>query len=129
MSSQALGLCLEHNQSPVDTGESKLYACVPSHFSHVQAPLFVGFSRHEYWSQLPCPPPGIFVTQRWNPHLLHLLHWQAGSLPLCHLGSPSQNHAFPNTATVSSQTGRKLIGLKSVKNPNTEISKNYLADN
>ena len=42
---------------------------VPSHFSHVQlfailwtvtcqAPLSMGFSRQEYWSGLPCPPPG-----------------------------------------------------------------------
>ena len=23
-----------------------------------QAPLLTGFSRHEYWSGLPCPPPG-----------------------------------------------------------------------
>ena len=23
-----------------------------------QAPLSMGFSRHEYWSELPCPPPG-----------------------------------------------------------------------
>ena len=23
-----------------------------------QAPLFVGFSKREYWSALPCPPPG-----------------------------------------------------------------------
>ena len=23
-----------------------------------QAPLFMGFSRQEYWSRLPCPPPG-----------------------------------------------------------------------
>jgi len=40
-----------------------------SHFSHVclfvtlwtiasQAPLSMGFSRQEYWSGLPCPPPG-----------------------------------------------------------------------
>ena len=43
--------------------------CVLSHFSHVrlfampgtiarQAPLSMGFSRQEYWSGLPCPPPG-----------------------------------------------------------------------
>ena len=42
--------------------------CVLSHFSHVrlsatpmdysQAPLSVRFSRQEYWSGLPCPPPG-----------------------------------------------------------------------
>ena len=31
---------------------------------------------------------GIFPNQRLNPHLLHLLHWQTDSLPLCHLGSP-----------------------------------------
>ena len=44
---------------------------VLSHFSHVwlcvtpwtaahQAPLSMGFSRQEYWSGLPCPPPGDF---------------------------------------------------------------------
>ena len=28
---------------------------------------------------------GIFPTQGLNPHILHLLYWQAYSLPLCHL--------------------------------------------
>ena len=49
-------------------GIDLLHACVLSHFSHVQ--LFVTlwivasplcpqeFSRQEYWSRLPCPPPG-----------------------------------------------------------------------
>ena len=43
--------------------------CVPSRFSRVQfcatlwtvahqAPLSMAFSRQEYWSGLPCPPPG-----------------------------------------------------------------------
>ena len=31
---------------------------------------------------------GIFLTQGSNPHLLHLLHWQAGSLPLVPPGKP-----------------------------------------
>ena len=31
---------------------------------------------------------GILPTQRSNPHLLHLQHWQADSLPLSHLKSP-----------------------------------------
>ena len=31
---------------------------------------------------------GIFPTQGSNPHHLCLLHWQAESLPLSHLGSP-----------------------------------------
>ena len=46
-----------------------VYACMLSCFSCVrlfvtlwtvalQAPLSMGFSRQEYWSALPCPPPG-----------------------------------------------------------------------
>ena len=31
---------------------------------------------------------GIFPIQESNPHLLPLLHWQAESSPLHHLGSP-----------------------------------------
>ena len=31
---------------------------------------------------------GIFPTQGFNPHLLCLLHWQAGSLPLAPPGKP-----------------------------------------
>ena len=27
-------------------------------FLDPEAPLFMGFSRQEYWSGLPCPPPG-----------------------------------------------------------------------
>ena len=45
------------------------FACILSRFSRVwllltlwtaacQAPLSMGFSRQEYWSGLPCPPPG-----------------------------------------------------------------------
>ena len=33
---------------------------------------------------------GIFPTQGSNPRLLHLLHWQAGSLPLAPPRKPSQ---------------------------------------
>ena len=48
-----------------------------------QAPLSMGFSRQEYWSELPClPDPGLeFLTQGLNPHLC-LLRWHVGSLPL-----------------------------------------------
>ena len=42
-----------------------------------QAPLFMGFSREEYWSRLPFPSPGVFLTQGSN---LSLLHWQVDSL-------------------------------------------------
>ena len=53
-----------------------------------QAPLSIGLSRQEYWSRLPFLLQEIFLTQGSNPHLLHLLHCQVGSLPLSHLGSP-----------------------------------------
>ena len=40
------------------------------------------FSKQEYWSGLPFLLQGIFPAQGSNLHLLHLLHWQVGSLPL-----------------------------------------------
>ena len=53
-----------------------------------QAPLSMGFSRQEHWSGLPCLVQGIFMTQGSNLHLLCLLHWQVGSLPLAPPGKP-----------------------------------------
>ena len=52
-----------------------------SHFSHVQlfaspwtiarqAPLFMGFSRQESWSELPCPPPGDLPDSGIEPEFL-----------------------------------------------------------
>ena len=51
---------------------SRLFA-TPRTVTH-QAPLSVGFSGQEYWSGLPFPSPGIFLTQELNLHLLGLLH-------------------------------------------------------
>ena len=53
----------------------------------------LGFSVHgilqaKYWSWLPCPPPGIFLTQGSNSCLIYLWHWQADSLPLALRGKP-----------------------------------------
>ena len=39
-----------------------------------QAPLSMGFSRQEYWSELPFPTPEIFPTKELNPCPLYLLH-------------------------------------------------------
>ena len=55
--------------------------CMPSCFSCVylfmtiwtaahQAPLFMEFSRCEYWSGLPCPPPGNFLDPGIKPAFL-----------------------------------------------------------
>ena len=48
-----------------------------------QGPLSMGFARQEYWSGYHFLLQGIFPTQGPN---LHLLHWQAVSLPLSHTG-------------------------------------------
>ena len=55
-----------------------------------QAPLSMGCSRQEYWSGLPFPVPGDLPDPGSILHLLCLLHWQAHSVPLSHLGSPSR---------------------------------------
>ena len=47
-----------------------------------QDPLSMEFSRQEYWSGLPFPPPRDLYNPGIHRHLFHLLHWQAGSLPL-----------------------------------------------
>ena len=47
-----------------------------------QAPLSMGFPRQEYWSELPCPSPGIAPAFPVSPSL------QVNSLPLSHWASP-----------------------------------------
>ena len=70
-----------------------------------QAPLSIGFSRQEHWSGLPCPPPGIFLTQGSNLCLLCLLNWQVGSLPLAAPGQPIQPHQTkPNSNYINLHT-------------------------
>ena len=50
-----------------------------------QALLSMGFSQQEYWSGLPCPPPGHLP----DPGIkLVFSALQEDSLPLSHLGSP-----------------------------------------
>ena len=71
--------------------------CVLSHFSCIQlsvtigtvacqAPLSMGFSRQDYWSGLPCPPPGYHPDQGIKPGSPIL---QADSLPYEPPGIPS----------------------------------------
>ena len=88
-------------------------ACILSHFRHVrlfatlwtvahQIPLSTGFSRQEYWSGLPCSPPGDLPEPEIKPTSLTSLAlaggffttsttWEAHTvthlLPNCVLGS------------------------------------------
>ena len=49
-----------------------------------QAPLSMEFSKQEYWSGLPFPPPGDLPDSRIKPCLLY---GKVVSLPLSHKGS------------------------------------------
>ena len=63
-----------------------------------QAPLPMGFSRQEYWSGLPCPPPGDLPNPGIKPTFLTLLHWKVGSLPLMPQPDPSVRIQFSSVA-------------------------------
>ena len=54
--------------------------------SAYQAPLSMGFPRQEYWSGLPFPSLGIFLTQGLS---LGLLHCRQILYCLSHQGSPT----------------------------------------
>ena len=76
-----LTVSLMHHAACCCCSLSKLYLtlCDPKDCIALQAPLSMRFPRQEYWSGLPFLSQGIFPTQGSN---LHLLHWQADSLPL-----------------------------------------------
>ena len=60
-----------------------------------QAPLFMGFSRQESWSGLPCLPPGDLPDPGIKPTIsLSPLHWQADSLPLAPPGKPLESFLY-----------------------------------
>ena len=76
------------------------WACGLSHFHCVrisvtlrtkahQAPLSMRFSRQEYWSGFPCSPPVDLPNPRIEPVTPVSPTLQADSLPLSHLGSPT----------------------------------------
>ena len=54
-----------------------------------QAPLSMGFSRQEYWSGMPCPPPGDLPNTGIEPMSPAL---QADSLPAEPLGKPETEY-------------------------------------
>ena len=61
-----------------------------------QAPLSMGLRKHKNPDKntgMGCHVllQGIFLPQVWNLSLLHLLHWQEGSIPLVPPGKPRGN--------------------------------------
>ena len=74
---------------------TRMRVCILSHFGHVQlfvtpwtvahqAPLSMGFSRQEYWSGLPRPPPGDLPDRALESASPVSPALQADSLPLSH---------------------------------------------
>ena len=80
-----------------------------------QAPLSMGFSRQEYWSELWGPPPGDIPHPGIKPRFLAL---EADSSLLSHWGSPLTLHIWVNFKRVGSVT-------KSFLMQNVEKCKNY----
>ena len=86
--------CIYLSTVSVYSFQSCLTLCDPMDYIACQAPLSMGFSRQEYWSGLPCPPPvdlphpGIKPVPPVSPAL------QADSFLLNHLGSPSITYRY-----------------------------------
>ena len=94
-----------------------------------QVPLSMGFSRQQYWSGSPCPPPGNLPYLGMNPCLLCLLHWHEGSLSLTSPGKPDYSlnyciwtNIFPDTTLskpqkeISARTGGLFHSFPSLLN-------------
>ena len=64
-----------------------------------QAPLSTGFSRQEYWSGWPFPPPEDLPNPQIKPESPVSLALQADSLLLSHQGSPLYSIHIYNTWT------------------------------
>ena len=83
---------------------------------------------------------GIFLTWGSNPHLFHLLHWQADSLPLHHLSSvqficsvcarlcetPWTAACQASLSTTNSQSLLKLVSMELVTPSNNLIFCHHL---
>ena len=92
--------------------------CLPSHFSRVrlfatpwtiarQAPLSTGFSRQEYWSGLPCPPPGDIPDPGIKPTFL-----KSPALAVMFFTTRTTWEALKTRKCPSFQKGVKCLALK-----------------
>ena len=85
-----------------------------------QDPLSIGFSRQEYWSGLPCPPPGDLPNSGIEPPSLVSPALQE-SLPAEPLGKP---HGV-QLGTISGLTPNKLCDLENkrftIRKPNSTV--------
>ena len=64
-------LISSYNLSESEVTQSCPTLCDPMDSSLHQAPPSMGFSRQEYWSELPFPSPGDLPNPGLNPSLSH----------------------------------------------------------
>ena len=104
-------LALKLHDSSLWLRASVMTLCILDHEFHAWAPPSIAQNPKEQsatqghtmtwrpgWRAILSPyTQEVFLTQGWNPSLLYLLHWQADSLPLCHLGiaSPGGRNGNP----------------------------------
>ena len=109
-------------------------ACVLSRFSCVQLCVtlwlqparllcpwdFLGVNSGVYCCVLL---QGVFLPQGWNPYLLCLLQWQAGSLPLAPPGKPQLSHKREQTVDTCTSGGnsRACCWVKKDNSPKLQI--------
>ena len=112
---------------PCMEGEHTVCACMLGHFSRVQLlaalrtvahhdPMdcsppgssAMGFSRQEYWSGWPYPPPGDLPDSGIEPSSLCLPRWQEGLYHWRHLGRLS-THLAVTKAAKTHKTGPVLL--------------------
>ena len=98
---------------------SKWHAYVLSHFSHIQlfstlwtheAPLSMGFSRQEYWSGLPCPPPRDLLDPGIEPAPLMSPELAGGFLNTSPPGKPRKWQPAPVISLGEFHRQRSLAG-------------------
>ena len=65
---------------------SRVWLCETPWTEALQAPLSMGFSKQEYWSGLPCPPPGDLPKPRMESAFPVSPALQEDSFPLRHQG-------------------------------------------
>ena len=86
--------------SMCSVSSSCLTLCDLMDYSH-QSPLSMRFSRQEYWSALPCPPPGYLSQPGIEPASLTSPTLEAGSLPLAATWQAPGQILFPATPSTA----------------------------
>ena len=76
-----------------------------------QAPLSIGLSSQEYWSEFPCPPPEDLPNPENKRKSSAAPELQADFLPLSHLGSPFSWHLLLIWCLTNSRSGTPVYQL------------------